>query len=46
MIAIDVSEEWTNVGRKYWVEAGVEKKITLRLDGGLKVLDELIADPN
>ena len=42
LIAIDVDENWTNIGKKYWAEAGVEKKITLRLDGGIKVLDELL----
>ena len=44
LIAVDVSEEFTGIAHKYWAEAGVDKKIELRLDGGLKVLQELIAD--
>ena len=43
LIAVDVSEEFTGIAHKYWAEAGVDKKIDLRLDGGLKVLQELIA---
>lgn len=31
LIACDVSEEWTNVARRYWAEAGVASKIELRL---------------
>ena len=45
LIAIDVSEEFTGIAHKYWAEAGVDKRIDLRLDGGLKVLEELIAVP-
>ena len=45
LIAIDVSREFTDLARKYWEEAGVSHKIDLRLEGGLSVLDELVADP-
>ena len=45
LIAVDVSEEFTDLGKKYWKLAGVEDRIKLRLDGGLKVLEELISDP-
>lgn len=31
LIALDVSEEWTAVGRRYWDEAGVGDRIELRL---------------
>jgi predicted O-methyltransferase YrrM len=31
LIAFDVSEEWTNVGRRYWEMAGVAHKIDLRM---------------
>ena len=44
LIAVDVSKEFTGIAHKYWAEAGVDKKIELRLDGGLKVLQELISD--
>ena len=31
LVALDVSEEWTSIARRYWAEAGVEGKIDLRL---------------
>lgn len=31
LLCLDVSEEWTDVARKYWKRAGVDKKIELRL---------------
>ena len=30
LVACDVSEEWTSIGRRYWEEAGVSRKIDLR----------------
>jgi predicted O-methyltransferase YrrM len=44
VIACDISEEWTSVGRRYWREAGVDGKIDLRLGPALATLDSLIAD--
>lgn len=31
LICLDQSEEWTNIARRYWKEAGVDSKITLRV---------------
>ena len=46
LIAIDVSDEFTSIAHKYWAEAGVDKRIELRLEGGIKVLQELISEPS
>jgi caffeoyl-CoA O-methyltransferase len=43
LICCDVSEEYTNVARKYWKRAGVDQKITLELGPALATLDKLIA---
>ena len=42
LIACDVSDEFTRIGRPFWKEAGVESKIDLRLQPALKTLDELL----
>ena len=42
--ACDVSEEFTAVARRYWAEAGVEDRVTLRLAPALDTLDALIDD--
>ena len=43
IVALDVSEEWTSIARRYWKKAGVEKKIDLRLGPALDTLDTLLA---
>jgi caffeoyl-CoA O-methyltransferase len=42
IVACDVSEEWTSVARRYWAEAGVADKITLRLGPAVETLDGLL----
>ncbi len=42
LIACDISEEWTSVGRPYWEQADVSQKIDLRLASALDTLDELL----
>ena len=44
LVACDVSEEYTNVARRYWRLAGVEQRIDLRLGPALATLDALLAD--
>jgi predicted O-methyltransferase YrrM len=42
IIAADVSEEWTNVARKYWKKAGVARRIELRLGPAAETLEQLL----
>ncbi len=46
LICCDVSEEWTNVGRRYWDKAGVSQKIDLRIAPALETLAQLPQEPN
>ncbi|HJP83138.1 MAG TPA: class I SAM-dependent methyltransferase [Fimbriimonadaceae bacterium] len=42
IIACDVSEEFTNVARRYWEKAGVANKIELRLGPASETLDAIL----
>jgi predicted O-methyltransferase YrrM len=42
ILACDVSEEWTSIGRRYWQEAGVAHKIDLRLAPATETLQQLL----
>jgi predicted O-methyltransferase YrrM len=44
IVALDISEEWTAMARRYWREAGVADKIELRLAPGIDSMDALIKD--
>jgi len=44
LIACDTSQEWTDVARRFWREAGVEDRIDLRLGKGVATLDALIGE--
>jgi caffeoyl-CoA O-methyltransferase len=45
LLALDVSEEWTSVARRYWERAGVADMITLRLGPALESLRALPEEP-
>ena len=42
LVACDINEDWINIGRKYWKEAGVENKIDFRFGKATRTLDKLI----
>jgi predicted O-methyltransferase YrrM len=44
LVACDVSEEWTNVGKRHWAEAGVAHKIDLRIAPATETLAKLLAE--
>jgi caffeoyl-CoA O-methyltransferase len=44
IIACDISEEYTSVARRYWLEAGVSQKIDLHLAPATETLGRLIDD--
>ncbi len=44
IICCDTSVEWTDIAQRYWADAGVDRKINLRLAPALETLDGLIAE--
>lgn len=42
LIACDINEDWTAIGRRYWAEAGVADRISLHLAPALQTLDGLL----
>ena len=40
--AVDTSEEFTNIAKKYWKMAGLDHKISLTIDKGINFLEESI----
>jgi len=45
LLCLDVSEEWTSIGRRHWDQAGVGDRIELRLGPAADALRALPADP-
>ncbi|XP_061666068.1 catechol O-methyltransferase domain-containing protein 1-like [Syngnathoides biaculeatus] len=43
VVACDVNDKYADIGKPFWKEAGVEKKIDLRLQPALNTLDQLLA---
>ncbi|MFK8183701.1 MAG: class I SAM-dependent methyltransferase [Phormidesmis sp.] len=44
VVACDVSDEFTSIGRPYWARANVAHKIDLRIAPALETLDSLLAE--
>jgi caffeoyl-CoA O-methyltransferase len=44
VIACDISEEFTRIGKPYWEEAGVAHKIDLHIGPGTETLEKLLAE--
>lgn len=44
IVCCDVSREWTDVAQRYWADAGVAGKISLRLGPAIDTLDSMLAD--
>jgi len=44
LVACDVSEEWTAIGRRHWEQAGVGDRIDLRIGPALDTLASLAAE--
>lgn len=42
LVACDINESWVDIGRKYWKEAGVDRKIDFRFGKAVRTLDSLI----
>jgi len=44
VVACDVSQEWAEIGRPYWEDAGVAHKIDLRIAPALETMETLLAE--
>ena len=42
VVACDINQEWTSIGKKFWAKAGVDNKIELHLAPALDTLDYLL----
>ena len=46
LVCCDVSDTWTSIGRRFWQEAGVADRITLRLGPAVETLNAMLAREN
>eukprot|EP01012_Entosiphon_sulcatum_P024759 TRINITY_DN299_c0_g3_i1.p2 TRINITY_DN299_c0_g3~~TRINITY_DN299_c0_g3_i1.p2 ORF type:complete len:277 (+),score=63.17 TRINITY_DN299_c0_g3_i1:46-831(+) len=44
VVALDVNEEWTTIGRRHWEQAGVAHKVDLRIGPAVEAMDALLHD--
>jgi predicted O-methyltransferase YrrM len=44
LVCCDVSDEWTQIARRYWREAGIAERIDLRLAPAAETLRDLLKD--
>lgn len=44
LVACDLSDDWTQIARRYWAMAGVADRITLLLGRAVETLDRLLHD--
>lgn len=44
IVACDIHDEWTQIARRYWSEAGVADRIELHLAPALETMESLLAD--
>ncbi|TAK37697.1 MAG: SAM-dependent methyltransferase [Saprospiraceae bacterium] len=44
IIACDISEKWTSIGRRHWQRANVASKIDLRLAPAIETLQQLVTE--
>ena len=44
VLACDISEEWTSIGKKAWEKAGIAHKINLHLGPAAETLDTIISE--
>tara|TARA_Y100000758_G_scaffold45134_1_gene29075 strand:- start:217 stop:870 length:654 start_codon:yes stop_codon:yes gene_type:complete len=44
IVTCDMEPDYTNIAREYWIKAGIEKKIALRLGPAMSTLDDLIKE--
>lgn len=44
MVCCDVSQEWTDIARRYWADAGLADRIELRLAPAAETLETLVAE--
>jgi len=42
LFALDISEEWTAIARRYWEEAGVAERISLRLGSASETMQAML----